>query len=152
MIDQMTRPIRARFAAVRPELDLLGPMARRPLSPSRFFVWFGATVAALAGLAIGLCVAVDPYRMYGTPVLPGWTELKPQIYDQIDLAATYQLERVRPITLLLGNSRVEVGINPESPIGRRRRSRCSTGRCPAGTFAPRSTCCGRRSPFMSRRP
>lgn len=78
-------------------------------------MWFGATVAALAGLAIGLCVAVDPYRMYGTPVLPGWTELKPQIYDQIDLAATYQLERVRPITLLLGNSRVEVGINPESP-------------------------------------
>lgn len=93
-----------------PEADL----PQEGLGSGRFFAWFGAVVVALAGLTIGLCVVVDPYRMYGSPALPGWTALKPHIYDRIEIAATYQLERVRPNTLLLGNSRVEVGLDPES--------------------------------------
>ncbi|MBV9377731.1 MAG: hypothetical protein JO320_22240, partial [Alphaproteobacteria bacterium] len=80
-----------------------------------YFVWFAATVLTLASLSIALGIGVDPYRMYGTPVVPGWTALKPQIYKQASLAKTYQLERVGPATLLLGNSRVEIGFDPESP-------------------------------------
>jgi hypothetical protein len=83
-------------------------------SPRGFFAWFGATVVILVGLTICFAVVVDPYRMYGTPPIPGWTALKPKISDQIDIALTYQLERVRPNTLLLGNSRVEAGFDPES--------------------------------------
>lgn len=88
----------------------------KPLNAAQFFTWFAASLVALIGLTIGLTVAVDPYRMYGTPPIPGWTALKPEIYDHIGMALTYQLERVRPDTLLLGNSRVEVGFDPESKV------------------------------------
>lgn len=84
----------------------------RPLS---FFAWSGSTALGLACVAIFMGVAIDPYRMYGTPTVPGWTALKPRIYQQAGIAKTYQLERVGPRTLLLGNSRVEVGFDPESP-------------------------------------
>lgn len=75
------------------------------------FLLLGAVVAALNAL-------VDPYRMFGTPAVVGWTALKPRIYEQIGIAKTYQLERIKPVTVLLGNSRVEVGINPDSPVWR----------------------------------
>ena len=52
--------------------------------------------------------------MFGTPVTPGWTALKPRIYQQTGIAKTYQLERVAPRTLLLGNSRIEIGLDPQS--------------------------------------
>lgn len=85
------------------------------MHPLSFFAWFGGTVVGLACLAIVLGVAVDPYRMYGTAAVPGWTALKPRIYNQASIAKTYQLERVGPRTLLLGNSRVEIGLDPASP-------------------------------------
>ena len=84
------------------------------MHPLSFFAWFGGTVVGLACLAVVLGVAVDPYRMYGTAAVPGWTALKPRIYNQAGIAKTYQLERVGPRTLLLGNSRVEIGLDPES--------------------------------------
>src|SRR6516164_9869851 len=83
------------------------------MRPLCFFAWLGGTVVTLVCLAIALGVAVDPYRMYGTGTAPGWTALKPRIYNQTLIAKTYQLERIRPATLLLGNSRVEIGFDPE---------------------------------------
>lgn len=77
----------------------------------------------LAGVAliwtvcsITFTVLVDPYRMYGAPSIRGWTELKPRIYQQSGIAKTNGIERVKPKTLLLGNSRVEIGFNPESKV------------------------------------
>lgn len=84
------------------------------MAPRRFLAWVGGTVIGLCCLAIALTVAVDPYRMYGTPAVPGWTVLKPRIFTHYFPAKLYQLERVRPNTLLLGNSRVEAGLNPQS--------------------------------------
>ena len=43
------------------------------------------------------------------------TELKPRAAEQIGIAKTYQLERIAPKTLLLGNSRTEIGLDPMSP-------------------------------------
>lgn len=84
------------------------------MRPAGFLAGVGATALALALATVALTVWVDPYRMYGTPVTPGWTVLKPRIDQQTGIAKTYQLERVAPRTLLLGNSRVEIGIDPES--------------------------------------
>ena len=85
------------------------------MRPVSFLAGIAATAFVLALATIALTVWVDPYRMYGTPVTPGWTALKPRIYQQTGIAKTYQLERTAPRTLLLGNSRVEIGIDPESP-------------------------------------
>src|SRR5216683_2452630 len=84
------------------------------MHPLSFFAWLLGTVVGLVCLAVVLGVAVDPYRVYGTAGVPGWTAVKPRIYNQASLAKTYQLERVGPRTLLLGNSRVEIGLDPES--------------------------------------
>lgn len=80
-----------------------------------YLAWFGGTIAALAAIVLVLTISVDPYRMFGTPTVPGWTELKPRAYEQMGIAKTYQLERIAPRTLLLGNSRTEIGLDPESP-------------------------------------
>ncbi len=71
-------------------------------------------ILALAGASVALAIGVDPYRVFGTPPVPGWTELKPRIYQHAAMAKVAMLERVGPKTLLLGNSRVEVGFNPDS--------------------------------------
>lgn len=84
------------------------------MAPRHFFIWAAGTALALCCLAIILAVAVDPYRMYGTPPVPGWTARKPRTDTHQFIAKLYQLERVRPNTLLLGNSRVEVGLDPRS--------------------------------------
>lgn len=82
----------------------------------RYLRRLGAVVLIWTVLSIAFTVLVDPYRMYGTPSIPGWTELKPRIYQQTGIAKTNGLERVQPKTLLLGNSRVEIGFDPESRV------------------------------------
>src|SRR6266566_87348 len=92
------------------------------MRPRAFLVELAATTCGLALITIVLAIWVDPYRMYGTPVMQGWTEFRPKIYQQSGIAKTYQLDRVAPTTLLLGNSRVEIGFDPESrqwPAGAR---------------------------------
>lgn len=84
------------------------------MNPLSFLAWLAGTIFGLACLAIVLGVVIDPYRMYGTAEAPGWTALKPRIYNQAEIAKTYQLERIAPATLLLGNSRVEIGLDPQS--------------------------------------
>ena len=80
----------------------------------RYFFWLGMTVLTLVVATTAICVVADPYRFFDAPTT-GWTALKPRAYQQSDLAKTYMLARTRPATILLGNSRVEVGLDPQSP-------------------------------------
>jgi hypothetical protein len=73
-----------------------------------------AGVAAAALLALALGVAVDPYRVFGTPPIPGWTQHKTRIYQHAQPAKRWMIGRVAPRTLLLGNSRVEAGLDPDT--------------------------------------
>lgn len=82
--------------------------------PLRYLSALLLTALALAAGSVGLCVAVDPYYFFGTHPTR-WTALKPRAAQEGELAKTYLMERARPATLLLGNSRVEVGLNPQSP-------------------------------------
>ena len=82
-------------------------------SPAYLATVFG-TIALLAVVTVVFTILVDPYRMFGTPTVRGWTELKPRAAEQMGIAKTYQLERIAPKTLLLGNSRTEIGLDPTS--------------------------------------
>ena len=83
-------------------------------SALRYLLAAGLTILVFGIVSAVLAVCVDPYRMFGTRGIEGWTALKPRAYQQSDLAKTYMLQRARPRTLLLGNSRVEVGLDPQS--------------------------------------
>ncbi len=80
-----------------------------------YLLMVAGTIVALALGTIVFTILVDPYRMFDTPTVPGLTELKPRAAEQMGIAKTYQLERIAPKTLLLGNSRTEIGLDPMSP-------------------------------------
>src|SRR3954452_10283224 len=82
-------------------------------SPS-YLLMAAGTMALLAAVTVVFTIFADPYRMFGTPTVRGLTELKPRAFEQLGIAKTYQLERIAPKTLLLGNSRTEIGLDPMS--------------------------------------
>jgi hypothetical protein len=81
---------------------------------ARYLVTFCAVMAISASLAASLAVFADPYLRFGTPPIAGLNEEKPAAYEHGTMAKTYALERARPRTLILGNSRAEIGFDPES--------------------------------------
>ncbi len=79
-----------------------------------YLLMVAGTIAVLAMATVAFTVFVDPYRMFGTQAVRGLTELKPRAAERMDIAKTYQLERIAPRILLLGNSRTEIGLDPMS--------------------------------------
>ena len=81
---------------------------------TRYLATFCAVLAISALLATALAIFADPYLRFGTPPVAGLNSEKPAAYEHGTMAKTYALERVRPHTLVLGNSRAEIGFDPES--------------------------------------
>ncbi len=72
---------------------------------------------------ISLCIAsitalvnyfVDPYDVYGYERIPGFNSVKPTAIERTRVFKPYQAERIAPKTVIGGNSRPEMGINPHS--------------------------------------
>ena len=81
---------------------------------SRYLKQLGAIVVAGSLLAILFVALVDPYRLFRWVDIQGFNRIKPlpeQYRAQIKLA---QATALRPNALLLGNSRIEVGMDPAS--------------------------------------
>lgn len=87
---------------------------------SRYLVWTSAVFVGGTLLATLAVLIVDPYHLFRFVDVVGFNRLKPRpdMYrEQIKLV---QAEALRPNLLLLGNSRVEVGLDPGSPTLRER--------------------------------
>ena len=69
------------------------------------------TILLLAAVAL-FNFSVDPYRVYGGSQEAGLN--RPYAQTRVVLSKVVNLQKARPKTLLLGNSRVEVGVNPDS--------------------------------------
>ncbi|KFI07537.1 hypothetical protein [Massilia sp. BSC265] len=85
------------------------------LTFAKYTAWAGAIVAAASLLVMLFVAIVDPYRLFGLVDAEGFNRTKPlpeQYREQIKLA---QAKALRPNALLLGNSRIEVGLDPASP-------------------------------------
>jgi hypothetical protein len=78
------------------------------------FVWLTATVALLFAIAT-FNVMVDPYGLFRLVDKPGFNRIKPTAAAQGAMTKAYQVLRVQPRGLILGNSRAEVGIDPNHP-------------------------------------
>ena len=86
------------------------------MSWKRFLlVWLGGTCALLAFVAT-LNVAVDPFFVFGTPLIGGFNKYKPATQGRELLAKATLVVRAHPRTLLVGASKVQVGLDPESAV------------------------------------
>ncbi len=87
----------------------------RPESGGTLFCWlFLATLAACLACVCAFDIAVDPYDIFATPRIAGLNARKPAAATHQMMTKTYAADRVRPVTLLLGSSRVDVGLDPAS--------------------------------------
>jgi len=75
-------------------------------------LWLIAT-ALLLLLVAGFTLVVDPYGIFRLVDAPGFNSVKPQAGNHGAMVKAYQVTRVKPRALILGNSRAEVGFDPE---------------------------------------
>lgn len=74
--------------------------------------------AGIAGFALviaALNLAVDPYRVFGTPDVSGFNALKPDFVESLRMTVPYAIDRHRPDALILGTSRAGRGYSPQHP-------------------------------------
>ncbi len=58
---------------------------------------------------------IDPYGMFGSPRLEEINAIKPEAADRIRYTKPYYADRAKARTVIAGNSRPEMGIDPASP-------------------------------------
>jgi hypothetical protein len=80
-------------------------------------------LALAGGLAFAACLAallfnaaVDPYGMLGTPRVDGFNARKIYADRELQPYKANGLRQTRPRTVILRNSRAEVGLDPSSPL------------------------------------
>ena len=76
---------------------------------------FISCISALV-LAAGFNWFVDPYAMYWSPLVDGLNQLKPEAGNRSRTSKPYVLSKITPNTVIVGNSRVEMGLNPSNAL------------------------------------
>lgn len=77
-------------------------------------LWLALTCALLLA-TVAFNVIVDPYGIFRLVDAPGFNAVKPKAGVHGSMAKAYQVLRVQPRGLILGNSRAEVGFDPNHP-------------------------------------
>jgi len=84
------------------------------LSAHRNYIRFYAALVFSLLVVCGLLnIVVDPYLRFGSERIPGFNAVKPTAIKQVRVAKAYEVTRNDYPTVLLGNSRVDVGLDPE---------------------------------------
>jgi hypothetical protein len=82
----------------------------------RIFLFIIVGLIILQSLMIGAVnILVDPYNVVGIPVLSWVNALKPQSDKNARLFKSINVIRLKPKTIVLGNSRADIGIDPDHP-------------------------------------
>ena len=78
--------------------------------------WLVATLLIAIVSAAGLVIAIDPYGLYRlVPPRTGFNVIKPGLLRYQDEIKLTHAIALRPDVLILGNSRAEIGFDPEGP-------------------------------------
>ena len=59
---------------------------------------------------------VDPFAMYWSPKIVSLNQLKPEAGTRTRISKAYQIKNIDPEVLIVGNSRVEMGLSPKSDL------------------------------------
>ena len=100
-------------ASLSAPVDAEKPVAVVP-SCRRFCIIWLVGVVLLVALVGAFNALVDPYHVIGAPRIAGLNAAKPEATTHTQLAKDYLVGRLRPAGLLLGTSKVDVGIDPKS--------------------------------------
>ena len=84
-------------------------------NPKAFFCGFIGAVVLAATILMGVNVVVDPFYRFDLVSIPGFNKQKPQFPTYARLAKPGVVCRLKPASVLLGTSRVEVGLDPKHP-------------------------------------
>jgi hypothetical protein len=85
-----------------------------PAAARYLWAWVMSTLALLVAV-VAVNLVVDPYGLFRIVDLPGLNRIKSQAGERAALFKRAGVERMRPAGLVLGNSRAEIGFDPESP-------------------------------------
>lgn len=80
----------------------------------RFLLWLAAFVFSGILCVVGGIVLMDPYGLYQVINLAEVNAVKPELTQNVEEIKLTQSIKLRPDALILGNSRAEVGLDPES--------------------------------------
>jgi hypothetical protein len=84
-------------------------------NPHKRFLWtFAAVFLLVCILGAWLNYMVDPYGLFGTRRITGFNELKPAASERVRVIKPYMASRAKPMVVIGGNSRPEMGLNPKS--------------------------------------
>jgi hypothetical protein len=83
--------------------------------PRQFLLTALLTIALALAVVAGLGVAVDPYELFGTPRIAGWTAQKPYAATYDHISKPYAVSRSRAGTIVTGSSIATYGIEPADP-------------------------------------
>ena len=81
----------------------------------RYLIWMLATALLLILSAGAFNLVIDPYGVFNLVAIEGVNAKKAYAYTHKRLAKERRALRLQPNTVLLGNSRIDVGFNPQSP-------------------------------------
>ena len=83
-------------------------------SHQRYLWVLAAAFLFVCLLGAGFNYLVDPYALFGTPRIAGFNELKPAASERVRVIKPYMASRIKPKVVIGGNSRPEIGLNPQS--------------------------------------
>ncbi|TWU55681.1 hypothetical protein [Rubripirellula reticaptiva] len=86
----------------------------RQTSHSRYLWQWLLVASVLMGAVVAFNVSVDPYFRFANARVDGWNARKPKAIRQVRMTKAYGVARGSYKLLLLGNSRVDIGIDPSS--------------------------------------
>ena len=76
-------------------------------------VWLLVTLGLVSAVAV-VNLLVDPYGIFDVVNVDGFNRVKSRAEQRGELFKRYNAERIRPNGLVLGNSRAEIGFDPDS--------------------------------------
>lgn len=86
------------------------------MTARRFCLSFLLALGVMASGVVVINYFVDPYGIHGMPTRQGFNEIKPAGPSNGDLIKPYQVQTVKPRTLVLGSSRAEAALDPDSSL------------------------------------
>lgn len=75
---------------------------------------FALSAAVASGVGGAINFLIDPYDLFGATTYENLNTLKPASTERVRVVKPYQADRVNATTVIGGNSRPEMGLDPES--------------------------------------